>query len=40
MSNAFVPVKTMLGWLQAFVRVTPVTQVIAPLAVRSYARKM
>ena len=70
LSNAFVPSKTMPGWLQAFVRVNPVTLVIdacrdllndgavttnvlwavvgccalvaifAPLAVRSYSRKM
>ena len=70
LSNAFVPVQTMPGWLQAFVKVNPVSQVInacrdlmnngevtmhvvwallgcvvlvavfAPLAVRSYARKM
>jgi ABC-2 type transport system permease protein len=70
LSNAFVPTKTMPGWLQAFVHVNPVTLVIdavrdlmndgrlsanvgwallgcaavvgifAPLAVRSYARKM
>jgi ABC-2 type transport system permease protein len=70
LSNAFVPTKTMPGWLQAFVNVNPVTQVIeacrdlmndgqitahvmwalvgcvamvvvfAPLAVRSYTRKM
>jgi ABC-2 type transport system permease protein len=70
LSNAFVPTKTMPGWLQAFVNINPVTQVIeacrdlmndgrvtahvlwalvgcavvvgvfAPLAVRSYTRKM
>jgi ABC-2 type transport system permease protein len=70
LSNAFVPTKTMPGWLQSFVNVNPVTQVIeacrdlmnegrfsvhvvwallgcvvvtvvfAPLAVRSYTRKM
>jgi ABC-2 type transport system permease protein len=70
LSNAFVPTKTMPGWLQTFVEINPVTQVIqgcrdlmndgevtahvgwallgcvvlvavfAPLAVRSYARKM
>ena len=70
LSNAFVPTQTMPGWLQAFVKVNPVSQVIyacrdlmndgrltahvgwaalgcavvvavfAPLAVRSYARKM
>lgn len=70
LSNAFVPVQTMPGWLQAFVNVNPVTLVIravrdlmndgavtahvgwavlgcvmvvavfAPLAVRSYGRKM
>lgn len=28
LSNAFVPTKTMPGWLQAFVNVNPVTQVI------------
>jgi ABC-2 type transport system permease protein len=70
LSNAFVPTQTMPGWLQAFVKINPVSQVIyacrdlmndgqftahvgwallgcivivavfAPLAVRSYARKM
>lgn len=70
LSNAFVPVQTMPGWLQAFVRINPVSLVIdacrdlmndgrltahvawaavgcaavvaifAPLAVRSYSRKM
>ncbi len=70
LSNAFVPTQTMPGWLQGFVKVNPVSQVIyavrdlmndgqfsahvgwavlgcaaivavfAPLAVRSYARKM
>jgi len=70
LSNAFVPAHTMPGWLQAFVRINPVTLVIdavrdlmndgrltahvvwamigcaaivaifAPLAVRSYSRKM
>jgi daunorubicin/doxorubicin transport system permease protein len=70
LSNAFVPIDTMPGWLQTFVNVNPVTLVIravrdlmndgaftahvgwavvgciavvavfAPLAVRSYARKM
>jgi ABC-2 type transport system permease protein len=70
LSNAFVPTNTMPGWLQTFVNINPVTQVIegcrdlmndghfsvhvayallgcvvivgvfAPLAVRSYSRKM
>jgi len=70
LSNAFVPTQTMPGWLQTFVKINPVSQVIyacrdlmndgrftahvgwaalgcaaivavfAPLAVRSYARKM
>ena len=70
LSNAFVPVETLPGWLGAFVKVNPVSLVItavrdlmndgaltvhvlwallgcaavvavfAPLAVRSYARKM
>ncbi len=70
LSNAFVPTHTMPGWLQTFVKINPVSQVIyacrdlmndgrvtghvgwaalgcavivaafAPLAVRSYARKM
>lgn len=70
LSNAFVPTQTMPGWLQTFVEINPVTQVIqavrdlmndgaftahvgwavlgcsvitaifAPLAVRSYSRKM
>jgi ABC-2 type transport system permease protein len=70
LSNAFVPTQTMPGWLQTFVQINPVSQVIyacrdlmndgqltahvgwavlgctvivavfAPLAVRSYARKM
>ena len=70
LSTAFVPTQTMPGWLQAFVKINPVSQVIyacrdlmndgrftghvgwallgcvvvvavfAPLAVRSYARKM
>lgn len=70
LSNAFVPVETLPGWLQSFVRVNPVSHVVtavrdlantgtvtgsvgfallgcaaaiaifAPLAVRTYARKM
>jgi ABC-2 type transport system permease protein len=70
LSNAFVPTQTMPGWLQTFVEINPVSQMIyacrdlmndgqitahvgwavlgctvivtvfAPLAVRSYARKM
>ena len=70
LSNAFVPAETLPGWLQAFVRVNPVSHVVfalrdlfnrgavtaevgwallgcalvvavfAPLAVRSYARRM
>ena len=31
LSNAFVPTDTMPGWLQAFVKVNPVTQVIHAL---------
>jgi ABC-2 type transport system permease protein len=70
LSNAFVPAKTLPGWLQAFVQINPVSHVVsavrdlfndgavtaevgwavigcvavvaifAPLAVRSYSRKM
>jgi ABC-2 type transport system permease protein len=70
LSNAFVPAKTLPGWLQAFVKINPVSHVVsavrdlfnqcavtaevgwavagcaavvaifAPLAVRSYSRKM
>ncbi|NED60814.1 ABC transporter permease, partial [Streptomyces sp. SID10244] len=29
MSNAFVPVDTMPGWLQAFVKVNPISQLVS-----------